>query len=252
MKGHMENGKFHPHTEHKGVRKQRDQQAKTQGVNVSKLKFAEKGSGKGFDGLGRKEPVKIARVGEIGKVSFGSGIDSGKIGKVVGIKKANEIPVSSSDWFQIKVIKPDIQKGIIIQVPKGRVEAVTGQRKARDVKIGDVKLDDGQKSILRYWVEQNKDWTTIDDLPNEIFTPLVSPAGDDIDKRVAIQMEAIDYMKKVTEGIKHIQLIKNELNDNLIKMKISPDNLNITKERTNLQKQLKQLRKKYNYYGDQS
>jgi len=56
-------------------------------------------------------------------------------------------------------------------------------------------LDDGQKSILRNWVEQNKDWSSIDDLPNEIFIQLVSPAGDDTDKRVEIQTQAIDYMK---------------------------------------------------------
>ena len=34
MKGHMENGKFHPHTEYKGVRKSRDQKGMTQGVKI--------------------------------------------------------------------------------------------------------------------------------------------------------------------------------------------------------------------------
>jgi len=34
MKGHMENGKFHPHTEYKGVRKARDQKAITKGVKL--------------------------------------------------------------------------------------------------------------------------------------------------------------------------------------------------------------------------
>ncbi len=36
MKGHMQNGKFHPHTEYKGVRKARDQQVKTEGVRFKK------------------------------------------------------------------------------------------------------------------------------------------------------------------------------------------------------------------------
>ncbi len=37
MKGHMQDGKFHPHTDHKkGVRKSRDQQAKTQGIRLKK------------------------------------------------------------------------------------------------------------------------------------------------------------------------------------------------------------------------
>jgi len=35
MKGHMQDGKFHPHTDYKkGVRKSRDQKAKTQGVHI--------------------------------------------------------------------------------------------------------------------------------------------------------------------------------------------------------------------------
>jgi len=39
MKGHMQDGKFHPHTEHKkGVRKSRDQKVKTKGVKVERLK----------------------------------------------------------------------------------------------------------------------------------------------------------------------------------------------------------------------
>ncbi len=38
MKGHMENGKFHPHTEYKGVRKSRDQQVKSQGVKIRKAR----------------------------------------------------------------------------------------------------------------------------------------------------------------------------------------------------------------------
>jgi len=39
MKGHMEDGKFHPHTDYKkGVRKSRDQTAKTKGVKVNNRK----------------------------------------------------------------------------------------------------------------------------------------------------------------------------------------------------------------------
>jgi len=37
MKGHMEDGKFHPHTDYKkGVRKSRDQKIKTEGVKIRK------------------------------------------------------------------------------------------------------------------------------------------------------------------------------------------------------------------------
>ena len=36
MKGHTENGKFHPHKPYKGVRKSRDQKVKTKGVKIRK------------------------------------------------------------------------------------------------------------------------------------------------------------------------------------------------------------------------
>ena len=38
MKGHMEKDGFHPHTEYKGVRKSRDQQAKQEGVKIRKAR----------------------------------------------------------------------------------------------------------------------------------------------------------------------------------------------------------------------
>lgn len=41
MKGHMENGKFHPHTEYKGIRKSRDQQVKQAGVVIRKARRRE-------------------------------------------------------------------------------------------------------------------------------------------------------------------------------------------------------------------
>ena len=39
MKGHMEKDGFHPHTESKGVRKSRDQQAKQEGVKIRKARY---------------------------------------------------------------------------------------------------------------------------------------------------------------------------------------------------------------------
>jgi len=59
-------------------------------------------------------------------------------------------------------------------------------------------LTNNDKQILHDWVKQNPNWKSIDDLPNEIFIPLVSSAGDDIDKRVEIQVQAIDFMKSIT------------------------------------------------------
>ena len=71
---------------------------------------------------------------------------------------------------------------------------------------------------------------------------------DEIERNIARSKREFQAEKK-EKGRTHIQVIKNELDNNLIKMKNSPDNLNIIKERENLQKQLKQLRKKH---GDQS
>lgn len=61
-------------------------------------------------------------------------------------------------------------------------------------------ISDSDKQILSDWVSQNKDWTTIDDLPNDIFIPLMAPFGDDIDKRVKAQVEIIDYMESLAES----------------------------------------------------
>lgn len=61
-------------------------------------------------------------------------------------------------------------------------------------------ISDNNKQILGDWVSQNRDWTTIDDLPDEIFVPLMTPFGDDIDKRVEAQVEIINYMKSLGES----------------------------------------------------
>ena len=61
-------------------------------------------------------------------------------------------------------------------------------------------ISDSDKQILGDWVSQNRDWTTIDDLPNEIFIPLMAPFGDDTDKRVEAQVEIINYMKSLGES----------------------------------------------------
>ena len=51
MKGHMEKDGFHPHTEYKGVRKSRDQQAKTEGVIIRKQRDTVPSDLSGFENL---------------------------------------------------------------------------------------------------------------------------------------------------------------------------------------------------------
>jgi len=59
-------------------------------------------------------------------------------------------------------------------------------------------LSDDNKDVLRNWVKQNPYWTSIDDLPNEIFVSLMQKFGDDTDKRVEAQSEIINFMKSVS------------------------------------------------------
>ena len=62
-------------------------------------------------------------------------------------------------------------------------------------KSNDLELSNTQKIKLRNWVSKNPNWKSIDDLPNDLFIDLVDKAGDNTDKRVAIQMKAIKFMK---------------------------------------------------------
>ena len=62
-------------------------------------------------------------------------------------------------------------------------------------KSNDLELSNTQKIKLRNWVSKNPNWKSIDDLPNNLFDDLVDKAGGNIDKRVAIQMKAIKFMK---------------------------------------------------------
>ncbi len=84
----------------------------------------------------------------------------------------------------------------------GKLRANNPSNDVGGIKIGSgikkgSSLTNNDKQILRDWVKQNPNWKSIDDLPNEIFIPLVSSAGDDIDKRVEIQVMAIDFMKSI-------------------------------------------------------
>ena len=134
MKGFKDSsGKFRPTENKTGIRMRRDQTTKTEGVK--------------FDGLGRRLPLKLAKIGDIAQVSEGSGINSGKVGLIIGKKPAEDFPQSSHDWYQVKVIKPEVQKGIIIQVPKDRLE----KRMKRITK----KISDDE-AFKDYWQEMGE------------------------------------------------------------------------------------------------
>ena len=83
--------------------------------SARKAMFAKKGSGKGYDGLGRKIGFSKAKIGDVAKISDGTGIDSNKIVKVIGRSDFNNA-------YEVKVIKPEIQKGITLVVFKDRLE----------------------------------------------------------------------------------------------------------------------------------
>jgi len=115
-----------------------------------------------------------------------------------GFKDSNKNfhPIKSYKKVTRKKREPfDITKDGVKISQKQLVSMQRQPRKARE------NLTNKDKQILRDWVKQNPNWKSIDDLPNKIFIPLVSPAKDDIDKRVAIQMQAIEFMKQVTKEL---------------------------------------------------
>lgn len=77
-------------------------------------------------------------------------------------------------------------------------------------------ISDYNKQTLKNWVKQNPDWSSIDDLPNDIFMQLVSQAGGDIDERVKIQKDAINYMKSIGESFEEDNLECPECNSSKI------------------------------------
>ena len=184
MRGFTRNNKFVPMTDYKKVtRKSRDTKAKTQGIK--------------FDGLGRKLPVKLGKIGDIVKVSQGSGIDSGKVGKVIGRKPAEDFPQSAKDWYQVRIIKPEHMKGVIIQQPRDRLEKISLERKARDPAIFD-KAHELRNSEFKYEPSTQKNLTTqgsirflIDDIQSEI--PKKTEIG------LAIDLERSNVSEKVLE-----------------------------------------------------
>ncbi len=104
--------------------------------------------------------------------------------------------VKAGKLFHVKEKKPDQYPEVVKEVksiPEG-FEASTSRAKQS---LDKSKLSEKQKKDIREWIKENENWTTIDDLPNELFGDLVDSAGDDIDKRVAIQGEAIEYMKSI-------------------------------------------------------
>ncbi len=169
MKGHMEKDGFHPHTQSKGVRKSRDQKEKTQGVKIRKR------SDFTNDIAFRVEKDKTFGKREIFTEGFSTAVKT--------LEEENADRIVNQRTGEV-LSKEDIETQ--------RMELKKRDRKAIE------NLTNKDKQILRDWVKQNPNWTSIDDLPNKIFIPLVSSAGDNIDKRVEIQVEAIDFMKSVT------------------------------------------------------
>ena len=94
-----------------------------------------------------------------------------------------------------------------------------------EIKNDNIKLTGSEKVILKDWVYKNPNWKSIDDLPNDIFLPIVKKAGDDTDKRVNIQTQTIKFMKIVTpkkleskEKTNNFKLTNKELKEKLNKI----------------------------------
>ena len=124
MKGHMQDGKFHPHIEYKGVRKSRDQQVKTQGIKIRKERIFQDDP----DAVSKLE-VKLARLEK--EKAYWKGLKS-----VPRTYQANE-PDGAKRSFMLPNLNANIrtvrQK---IELIKGRQEKNIGLERKTTFKNG--------------------------------------------------------------------------------------------------------------------
>ena len=107
MKGHMESDGFHPHTTYKGVRKSRDQQAKTQGVRLKRNQVKNK------YGTFTWSP-KSLRVNQVVKIKD----LTGRHGKEVGTSRVAITEATNHENFKEVANNPPIINGKVIGVVK--------------------------------------------------------------------------------------------------------------------------------------
>jgi ribosomal protein L37AE/L43A len=126
------------------------------------------------------------------------------------------VPPTQIDGYENwKEVADDLYKKELAKLKKRGRESVAGEKERaewswlvdKDTKVtvlyeweneSTESLSDDNKDVLRNWVKQNPYWTSIDDLPNEIFVSLMQKFGDDTDKRVEAQSEIINFMKSVS------------------------------------------------------
>ena len=91
-------------------------------------------------------------------------------------------------------------------------------------KNDNIKLTGSEKVILKDWVYKNPNWKSIDDLPNDIFLPIVKKAGDNTDKRIDIQTQTIKFMKIVTPKKSESKENKKDSSNDDLEKKRKSDN----------------------------
>jgi hypothetical protein len=105
---------------------------------------------------------------------------------MIGIKRDEALKMKNNYKFH------SVPHGYEGKIPES-VYHLSGEGKAF---VRPSSLDANDKSNLNRFVKENPNWTSIDDLPNDMFESLVKSAGDDIDKRVKIQTDALRYMRQ--------------------------------------------------------
>jgi len=147
MKGHMQDGKFHPHTQSKGVRKSRDQTVKTQGVKIERKKRVTKGIEKLFE-MEQKEVSKEILDREYD--AFTSGItDYGSADIATAVEKFKEVDLDGNDLAdQVREFADDTDTPIenidvvaiaydhILQMARNEIDSVLGFDIINDIKGG--------------------------------------------------------------------------------------------------------------------
>ena len=142
----------------------------------------------------RKLPIYMARgfgnSNDWTMLVRGAGAKNSRFGEqpMIGIKRDEALKLKNNFKFK------SVPHGYEGEIPED-IYHLAGEGKA----FVRPSLSVNQKSNLKNWVSKNPDWTTIDDLPRDLFYSLVKDAGGDIDKRVKIQVSAINYMKSLKQ-----------------------------------------------------
>jgi len=157
MKGHMQDGKFHPHTQSKGVRKSRDQSAKSTGVKVERKARDE-------EAIAGKNKGNIIFDSKIGKNTLnGIPIHKGQ----TSMKEKEQLKFLESDNRKLHQIAVETQNKIDWRNMNRELSEIEEKMNALDQKELDGKISSKRYLVLHDQLEKQFTfvrWTKFGDL----------------------------------------------------------------------------------------